>query len=51
MPKATPKSGFVIPPPPLSSVAVAGTDDRFPVRRIICVGRNYAARSGDGARS
>ena len=23
------------------SVAVAGTDDRFPVRRIYCIGRNY----------
>ena len=33
---------FVIPPPPAPSVAVAGTRARFPVRRIHCVGRNYA---------
>jgi fumarylpyruvate hydrolase len=36
---------FVIPPPAVPSVAVAGTDARFPVRRIICVGRNYAAHA------
>lgn len=34
---------FVIPPPATPSVAVADTPDRFPVRRIFCVGRNYAA--------
>lgn len=33
---------FVIPAPPVPSVAVRGTDARFPVRRIFCVGRNYA---------
>ncbi len=33
---------FVIPAPAQASVAVAGTADRFPVRRIFCVGRNYA---------
>ena len=27
---------------PQSSVAIAGTDARFPVRRIYCIGRNYA---------
>ncbi|MFK4723960.1 2-keto-4-pentenoate hydratase/2-oxohepta-3-ene-1,7-dioic acid hydratase in catechol pathway [Bradyrhizobium niftali] len=37
------KKEFVIPP--ISSVAVAGTTARFPVRRIICVGRNYAAHA------
>ena len=35
-------SRFVIEPPPQASVAVAGNSGRFPVRRIICVGRNYA---------
>ena len=35
--------GFVVPPPPRPSVAVSGTRDRFPVRRVFCVGRNYAA--------
>lgn len=38
-------SGFVIDRPECPSVAVAGTDDRFPVRRIFCVGRNYAAHA------
>ena len=33
---------FVIPPSPLPSVEVAGSDARFPVHRIYCVGRNYA---------
>jgi fumarylpyruvate hydrolase len=33
---------FVIDPPRLPSVAVAGSAARFPVRRIFCVGRNYA---------
>lgn len=32
----------LIPPPPLPSVPVLGTRDRFPVRRIYCVGRNYS---------
>jgi fumarylpyruvate hydrolase len=33
---------FVIPPDPQPSVEVDGTDERFPVHRIYCVGRNYA---------
>lgn len=33
---------FVIPQPPVTAVAVHGADDRFPVRRVYCVGRNYA---------
>ncbi|WP_299606323.1 fumarylacetoacetate hydrolase family protein [uncultured Tateyamaria sp.] len=37
--------GFVIPLPQQASVAVAGSEDRFPVRRIFCVGRNYAAHA------
>jgi fumarylpyruvate hydrolase len=36
---------FVIAPPAQPSVAVVGTEDRFPVRRIYCVGRNYAAHA------
>lgn len=34
-------AGFVIDPPPQPALAVAGSADRFPVRRIWCVGRNY----------
>ncbi len=33
---------YVIPCPKQSSLPVAGTEARFPVRRIFCVGRNYA---------
>jgi len=33
---------FVLPPAAPPSVAVAGSTDRFAVRRIFCVGRNYA---------
>jgi fumarylpyruvate hydrolase len=36
---------FVLPPPAPPSVAVDGSTDRFPVRRIFCVGRNYAEHS------
>jgi fumarylpyruvate hydrolase len=36
---------YVLPPPPQASVAVAVSKDRFPVRRIFCVGRNYAAHA------
>ena len=36
---------FIFPPPPIPAVAVAGTDKKFPVRRIFCVGRNYAAHA------
>lgn len=33
---------YVFPPAPQVGVAVAGSDARFPVRRVYCVGRNYA---------
>lgn len=36
---------FVFDPPVQPSVAVLGTGDRFPVRRVFCVGRNYAAHA------
>ncbi|MDO9357727.1 MAG: fumarylacetoacetate hydrolase family protein [Polaromonas sp.] len=32
---------FVFTPPPLISVPVVGSSERFPVRRVYCVGRNY----------
>lgn len=38
-------STFVIPAPATPSVAVAGSNQRFPVRRVFCVGRNYAAHA------
>lgn len=36
-----PGSEFVIDRPPIVSVPVIGSQARFPVRRIYCVGRNY----------
>jgi fumarylpyruvate hydrolase len=33
---------FAFPPPAAPSAAIAGSDQRFPVHRIYCVGRNYA---------
>lgn len=33
---------FVIPVPTIPALDVQGTDAKFPVRRIYCVGRNYA---------
>ncbi|MDJ1159072.1 fumarylacetoacetate hydrolase family protein [Chelatococcus sp. SYSU_G07232] len=36
---------YVFAPPALPSVAVAGEARRFPVRRVFCVGRNYAAHA------
>jgi fumarylpyruvate hydrolase len=36
---------FVFPPAPQAALAVAGSADRFPVRRVFCVGRNYAAHA------
>jgi fumarylpyruvate hydrolase len=33
---------FAIPPATLPSLPVLGSDARFPVRRIFCIGRNYA---------
>jgi len=34
-------SSYVIPAPPQAAIAVAGSTQSFPVRRIWCVGRNY----------
>jgi len=36
---------YVIAQPAVPSVAVAGASARFPVRRVFCVGRNYAAHA------
>lgn len=41
---------YVFTPPPTPSVAVFGSEDRFPVRRIFCVGRNYAAHAREMGR-
>tara|TARA_R110002094_G_scaffold7401_1_gene16542 strand:- start:736 stop:1428 length:693 start_codon:yes stop_codon:yes gene_type:complete len=36
---------YVFDAPKQASLAVQGTDNRFPVRRIFCVGRNYEAHA------
>ena len=36
---------YVIAPPEPASLPVQGIDRRFPVRRVYCVGRNYAAHA------
>ena len=36
---------YAVPPAPVFTLAVAGRDERFPVNRIFCVGRNYAAHA------
>ncbi|WP_417675254.1 fumarylacetoacetate hydrolase family protein [Roseibium sp.] len=38
-------SEFVIAPPPVPAIPVAGSDAMFPVRRVYCIGRNYAAHA------
>ncbi|MAN78237.1 fumarylacetoacetate hydrolase family protein [Pelagibacterium flavum] len=36
---------FVLPPNPVPTLPVEGTRDVFPVNRIFCIGRNYAAHA------
>jgi len=36
---------FVFSPPAPAAVAILGRSERFPIRRIFCVGRNYAAHA------
>jgi fumarylpyruvate hydrolase len=36
---------YVIPAPPVVTLPVEGEERRFPVRRVFCVGRNYAAHA------
>lgn len=33
---------YAIQPHPVSSLPVHGSDQRFPIRRVFCIGRNYA---------
>ena len=35
-------TAFAFPPPAVPSAAISGSDQRFAVHRIYCVGRNYA---------
>ena len=36
---------YAVPVPPLTAIPIAGSQKLFPVRRIYCVGRNYAAHA------
>lgn len=36
---------YVIPQPKTPALPVSGTEDLFPVRRVYCIGRNYAAHA------
>ena len=38
-------TSYAIVPPEIPSVPVAGGGSRFPVRRVYCIGRNYAAHA------
>ncbi|WP_158964909.1 fumarylacetoacetate hydrolase family protein [Chachezhania sediminis] len=37
--------GYAFDPAPIPTIAIAGSNDRIPVRRIFCIGRNYAAHA------
>lgn len=36
---------YIIPTPPQASIGIVGLSERFPVRRVYCIGRNYAAHA------
>ncbi len=36
---------YAIPAPAIPSLSIDGSSDRFPVRRVYCIGRNYAAHT------
>ena len=38
-------SDFVFAPPAQASIAVQGSQQRLPIRRVFCVGRNYEAHA------
>lgn len=43
--RANPTTSFVIAPNPVPTLPVEGTSEVFPVNRIFCIGRNYAAHA------
>jgi len=36
---------FIFPPEPITALNIAATSEQFPLRRVYCVGRNYAAHA------
>jgi fumarylpyruvate hydrolase len=43
-------TGYVIPPPATASLPISTGAQRFPIRRVFCVGRNYAAHAREMGR-
>jgi len=43
MTSSTAPNPYVFDPPPIACLPVVGTNAKFPVRRVYCVGKNYAA--------
>ncbi|WP_020653873.1 fumarylacetoacetate hydrolase family protein [Massilia niastensis] len=41
---------YAVPPAAVHTLAIAGSEERFPVNRIFCVGRNYAAHAREMGR-
>ena len=44
-PNPTDAARYVIAPPPVAALPVDGGEELFPVNRIFCIGRNYAAHA------
>jgi fumarylpyruvate hydrolase len=42
-PEEKPMVAYAISPPPQACLDITGSDDKFPVRRIYCIGKNYVA--------
>ena len=36
---------YAVPPAAVQALPVASRDEQFPVNRIVCIGRNYAAHA------
>jgi fumarylpyruvate hydrolase len=34
-------SSYLFPPPSVTSMSIVGSNERFPVRRVYCIGKNY----------
>jgi fumarylpyruvate hydrolase len=34
---------YAVSPPPQAHLDITGSDEKFPVRRIYCIGKNYVA--------
>ena len=45
VPRTDDMIGYVFTPPKQATLSVAGSSDLFPVHRVYCVGRNYAAHA------